>query len=154
MIYITSAIRKILPQSADHVDGAHINSVLMRCHKIHQRLTAVFLPLVVTTMIFSCFWAYIQGASMKYDDPSGQWQACLTVPNNVEIPLSQTLAIGFDQITATLGKAIATTFQCPAKLPQCSDSTYCVGNITQSCFLPLIEAAQNLSAPEVANIEM
>jgi hypothetical protein len=154
MIYVTSVIKKMLPVSTDHADGAHINSVLLRCHKIHQKLTAVFLPLVITTMIFSCFWAYIQGASAKYDNPSAQWQACLTVPNNLEVPLSQTLAIGFDQVKTTLGTAIAATFTCPGKLPQCSDSTYCVGNITQTCFVPLIVAAQSLSAPDVANIEL
>lgn len=154
MIYVNKAIRKFLPESTDHADGAHINSVLLRCHKAHQRLTAIFLPLVITAMIFSCFWGYIQGASQKYTDPSSQWQACLTIPNVVEVPLSEILGIGFSQIQAKLGAAIGTAFTCPSTLPECADSTSCVGNITQTCFLPLIVEAQSLSAPDVENIKM
>ena len=154
MIYINQAIRRMLPDSANHVDGAHINTVLMKCHKIHQTLTAIYLPLVVTCMIFSCFWGYIQGASQKYTDPSAQWQACLVVPNNVEIPLSQILGIAFEKVEETLGTAIGTAFMCPSTLPECADSQSCVGNITQTCFMPLVEVAESLTAPDVDNIVM
>mmetsp|Transcript_10668 Transcript_10668/g.16164 ORF Transcript_10668/g.16164 Transcript_10668/m.16164 type:complete len:520 (+) Transcript_10668:82-1641(+) len=152
MQFVNSVIKKLLPQQTSHEDGAHINTVLQRMHKYHQRLTAIYLPLVVIVMIFSCFWAYIQGAFSKYTDPSSQWQACLVTPNSLIVPLTEMLNIAFGGIRTAVVDALTVTFTCPSSLPQCSNSTECVSTIQNQCFAPLIDLGSQLVPPEVPNV--
>jgi hypothetical protein len=146
-------LRHILPdQLAVGEDKTpNLDRVLGRMHRWHQLLTICYLPLVIAAMFFSCFWAYKEGSFQKYLDPSKDWEACLTTSNFVQIPISQAVTIGFNNLETKLTEVLSSVFECPENLNECSNSTACVSAISSTCFAPLIDYGQNLTAPEIQN---
>lgn len=83
----------LLPGVKKHSDYANEYSTLLKkLHRWHQILTMFYLPLVITCMGFSCYFAYIQGAASSYTDPGEDWEACLVVNNALQVPLSPILS--------------------------------------------------------------
>lgn len=145
-------LKQILPdQLAVGEDKTHIDGVLKRMHRWHQVLTIFYIPLVVTLMIFSCFWAYKEGSFQKYLDPTKDWEACLTTSNFVQIPVAEAVNIGFANLEAKFNDVLSQVFECPENLSQCDNSTTCVSAISSTCFAPLVEYGQNLTAPAIPN---
>jgi hypothetical protein len=145
-------LRHLLPEPLVVGENkTQLDGILSRIHRRHQLLTICYLPLVIATMIFSCFWAYKEGSFQKYLDPSKDWEACLTTSNFVQIPISEAVTAGFTNIETKLNNLLTTVFECPTKLTECSNSSECVTAITETCFVPLVDYGQNISAPILEN---
>jgi hypothetical protein len=145
-------MRHLLPdQLAVGEDKAQLDGILSRMHRIHQFLTICYLPLVIATMIFSCFWAYKEGSFQKYLDPSKDWEACLTTSNFVQIPVSEAVNIGFTNLERKLQDVFTTIFECPTSLSECYNSSQCTAAISETCFAPFIDSGQNITAPVIEN---
>jgi hypothetical protein len=90
----------LLPGVKKHSDYANEYSATLRAlHRWHQVLTAVYLPLVIACMGFSCYFAYIHGAVSAYTDPGEDWEACLVVGNALQVPLAPIMADIGDKVT-------------------------------------------------------
>jgi hypothetical protein len=82
----------LLPGVKKHSDYAsEYSAVLKKLHRLHQLLTVIYLPLVITCMGFSCYFAYIHGAAFSYTDPGEDWEACYIVNNALQVPLAPIL---------------------------------------------------------------
>lgn len=134
----------LLPGVKKHSDYAsEYSQVLKGLHRYHQVLTALYLPLVITCMGFSCYFAYIHGAFSSYTDPGEDWEACLVVNNALKIPLSPIFATISAKVTATLGCTVSGIGE-----PTCSAN--CSTAIINTCVLPLL--ADGPVIPDVPDI--
>lgn len=119
----------LLPPVKTHSDYANeYTSTLKSLHKTHQMLTVVYLPLVITCLGMSCFFAYVHGAANKYTDPGEDYEACWIVNNALQVPLQPI----FNQIQTK----VTTALGCTVSQPVCSSN--CTTAIINKCILPLI----------------
>mmetsp|Transcript_26226 Transcript_26226/g.49214 ORF Transcript_26226/g.49214 Transcript_26226/m.49214 type:complete len:506 (+) Transcript_26226:71-1588(+) len=122
----------LLPGVKKHSDYANeYSATLKQLHRMHQILTVFYIPLVVTCMAFSCYFAYIHGAVSSYTDPGEDWEACLVVNNAMQVPLAPIMAEIGDKVTTTLGCTVNGIGE-----PTCS--TNCSDAIVNTCILPLV----------------
>lgn len=153
--YFREQLKHLLPdQLAGGEDKIKLDGILSRMHKRHQILTACYLPFVIATMIYSCYWAYLEGSFQKYNDPSKEWEACLVTSNYVQIPVSESVTIGFNNLQQKYNNILTQVIECPNQLTTCNNSTECVTDITSTCFEPLIKYGQNLTAPIITNTKI
>ena len=151
--YLRDNLRHMLPDqlAVGNEKNPSLDRVLSRMHRWHQLLTICYLPLVITAMFFSCFWAYKEGSFQKYLDPSEDWEACLTTSNFVQIPVKESISLYSNQLKANLTNLLTNLYECPENLYECNNSTACVSAISSTCYLPLLNASQNIPDPNIQN---
>lgn len=112
----------LLPGVKKHADYANeFSETLKKLHRIHQVLTFCYLPLLITCMGFSCYFAYLSGSTGAYTDPGKDWEACYTTSNAVQAPLSPILSAIGEKVTETLACTVQGVGE-PTCSTNCSDA--------------------------------
>ena len=114
----------LLPAVKKHADYANeFSSMLKKLHSVHQVLTGIYLPLVITCMGFSCYFAYIHGAASAYTDPGEDWEACYTTSNALLVPLGPVLTTVEEKVPPNpllVNCIVLVLFYTRSYLPVCS----------------------------------